>query len=82
MTNLEKLQNLLENMPRAYEDATHGIMVIAKKEKCTEQLIDFIEMNPNATSSDLQYYINQNIWKIPISEAYKQYIKEHPDYKE
>lgn len=74
MTDSERLEELLINMPKSYEDAVHGTLVVARKENCTKELIAFIENNPKATPSDLQHYINEEIWKIPDTDAYKEYL--------
>lgn len=75
MTDKERLEELLISMPKSYEDAIYGTLVVAHKENCTKELIAFIENNPKATPSDLQHYINEGIWKIPNTKEYTEFMK-------
>ena len=75
MNDFERLRELLMKMPDSYEDAVHGTMAAARKDKCAKELIDFLENNPQATTSDLLEYITNEIWKIPYTDEYKEYIK-------
>ena len=75
MNDFERLRELLTKMPHSYEDAVHGVMIVARKEKCTKEFIDFLESNPKATPSDLLAYINDEIWKIPNTEEYEEHLK-------
>ena len=75
MNDFERLRELLMKMPDSYEDAVHGTMAAARKDKCAKELIDFLENNPQATTSDLLAYITDEIWKIPNTDEYEEYIK-------
>lgn len=51
------LEKLLKKVPDSYPDFVHGVMLIAKRENITNELIDFISKNPNADSSEIFDYI-------------------------
>jgi hypothetical protein len=70
MTDIKRLEELINKMPGLYEDVPKSTLTVAKRYNCTEELISYLEANPQATPSDLQYYITENVWKIPNTPEY------------
>ena len=75
MTDTKRLKELINKMPGLYDDVLQSTLVVAKKYNCTAELISYLENNPQATPSDMQYYITENIWKISDTDEYKEFIK-------
>lgn len=82
MTDTERLEELINKMPGLYEDVPKSTLIVAKKYNCTAELILYLENNPQATPSDMQYYINENIWKIPNTPEYDAYVKQNESYND
>lgn len=55
MTDADELKNLLRNVSDTYGDFVHGVCASLSHEdpECTQDMIEFIKANPNATSSDI-----------------------------
>ena len=79
MTDIERLEELIYKMPGLYEDVPKSTLSVARQENCTAELISYLESNPQATPSDLQYYITENIWKIPNTSEYTEYINKQSE---
>ncbi|GEM_PF-5355777 len=60
----DKLRKLLERTPKAYNDFINGTLRDADEYNAYDKLIGFMEENPNATSSDVTYFLTVNILEI------------------
>jgi len=69
MDKKAKLKSLLEKVKDTYPDFVHGGLVTAKNHNAYDELISFIEGNPNATSSDVVLFSTEEILGIkPVYE--------------
>lgn len=59
MTDMDELKSLLKNVLGTYGCFVHGVCASLSHEdpECTQDMIDFIKSNPEATSSDVIEYL-------------------------
>ncbi len=56
---MKELESLLNNVSDTYEDFITGIMQYArKKQSRLDAVLGFIKEHPNATSSDIVYFVS------------------------
>lgn len=64
VSKYDELVEKLENVSDSYPDFVIGVRKIAEKESICEEIIEFINSNPKADTSDISEHIFSNLVEV------------------